>query len=210
MAGAEHGSGLNQDIADAKIHAGGTHETPGRNTFQNLDGIAIGCCVFLHLDGIGTFGQRRTGIDANGLPGLQGPREAATGLGLANLLQGHRGVQGIGGFKRVTIHGGYRQRRMRQPGSQIAGDDTAQTIDQGNVLYIHEGYVFGDKLQGFINGDHLGISSLPSSRTGKCGTQEISQGCPSGSAKYPTYPPQGISTGFFRMVAPASLTTAIK
>src|ERR687898_1544040 len=85
-------------------------------------------------------------------------------------------------------------------GQPIAGSNPALSASTGRHPRHHATALHPRAYKGKV--------SDPSSDSGQDGLCAISQGCPSGSATYPEYPPQSVASGALSTLAPAATARA--
>ncbi len=135
------GAGAHHLFALAGFLALGTNVLPDLQRFKKAyPAILRHLGVFLHLDAVGAFGQRRPGEDTRTGARLQRLRRM-TG---ENPLADRQGFAlPVGQTQGVTVHGAVRPRWQVERGHQVAGQHTALSFGQRQVLGVADRCRFG-------------------------------------------------------------------
>ncbi len=130
LAVAEPGAGGEEDGALLEVETGGADVPAGQSGLADADravGKRLG--VLLDQDRVGALRHRRAGEDADGFAGRHFAGKGTPGSRHADDLD--RGAKGgIGGAKRIAVHGGSREGRLGALSRQIFGEHAAGRFRQ--------------------------------------------------------------------------------
>ena len=111
----EAGSARQQDVALAKVDAGGADVTSRDRCLRDGDAAALDDGIFLDDDGVGGIRDHAAGENPHRFARANRLFERAAGRDLADHLEPRRDVGGIGRSHRIAVH---RRHRLRRLGAQ--------------------------------------------------------------------------------------------
>ncbi len=115
--------------------------------------VAVALCILLDDDGVGAFGQRRAGENADGLAAADVATITPARRRFANHVERCRKPHDIRGAHGIAVHGRGVERRLGEFGGDIGGQHAARRVIEGHGLGRRRQHAVEDACKGFGDGE---------------------------------------------------------